>query len=258
MKSKQTPTEEPAVRKAARPGSIMVRDTGYRPKLVRVDNNSLYMKVYDELHQALMSGVFRPGEPVTLRQLIMRLGTSAMPVRQAVGRLIAEGALKLLPNRSVIVPPMSRKRFTELWKLRQLLEGMAAESACHLAAAKVAKRLKQINASIKRSQAEGDLTSVLLNNQKFHFAIYDMADMAILQSLISILWLQAGPFLYLTLMSRRQLWNLQRHAEAIKAFEAGDPVAARKAIERDVATAFESLLEHGIFSPDEARDRPRR
>jgi DNA-binding GntR family transcriptional regulator len=244
------PTKGRAVRKPAGRVSDVTQFHGYRPKLVRVDNNSLYMKVYDELHQALMSGVFRPGEPVTLRQLIMRLGTSAMPVRQAVGRLIAEGALRLLPNRSVIVPPMSRERFTELWRLRQLLEGMAAESACRLAGAKLAKRLKQINTSIRKGQTDGDLISVLQNNQKFHFAIYDMADMAILRSLISILWLQAGPFLYLTLMSRRALWNLQRHAEAIKAFEAGDPIAARKAIEKDVETAFEPLLEHGIFSGD--------
>jgi DNA-binding GntR family transcriptional regulator len=208
------------------------------------------MRVYDELHLALMTGVFRPGEPVTLRQLIMRLGTSAMPVRQAVGRLIAEGALKLLPNRSVIVPPMSRKRFTELWRLRQLLEGMAAESACRLDAAKVARRLKQINSSLKKVQADGDLASVLLNNQKFHFAMYDMSDMAILRSLISLLWLQAGPFLYLTLMSRRSLWNLRGHTAAIKAFEARNPAAARKAVEKDIESAFEPLLEHGIFSDD--------
>ena len=220
MSTKRTPTTERSVRRSAGLGSNDAPYDGYRPKLARVNNNSLYMKVYDELHQALMSGVFRPGEPVTLRQLIMRLGTSAMPARQAVGRLIAEGALNLLPNRSVIVPPMSRERFTELWRLRQLLEGMAAENACRLAGPKLAKRLKQINASIRKGQADGDLVSVLQNNQRFHFAIYDMADMTILRSLISILWLQAGPFLYLTLMSRRALWNLQRHTEAIKAFEA--------------------------------------
>jgi DNA-binding GntR family transcriptional regulator len=231
-------------------GSKQGRWAPRRPGIVKIDNNSLYMRVYDELHQALMSGVFRPGEPVTLRQLIVRLGTSAMPVRQAVGRLIAEGALKLLPNRSVIVPKMSRERFTELWRLRQFLEGMAAENACRLAAPKLAKRLKQINASIKKAQTDGDLSSMLHNNQRFHFAIYDMAEMSVLRSLIAILWLQAGPFLYLTLMSRRSLWSLQQHGEAIKAFEARNPVAAKRAITRDIQVAFESLLEHGIFSED--------
>jgi DNA-binding GntR family transcriptional regulator len=234
---KQTPKEPPRDRK--------------RPALVKIEtNNALYMRVYDKLHEALMSGVFRPGEPVTLRQLIVRLGTSVMPVRQAVGRLIAEGALTLLPNRSVIVPRMSRKRFTELWQIRQMLEGVAAENACRLAPPGLVKRLKQINASIRKAQTDGDLSSMLLNNQRFHFAIYDTADMAVLRSLIGILWLQAGPFLYLTFMSRRSLWSLQQHGEAIKAFESRNPTAAKRAITRDIQVAYTSLLQHGIFSDD--------
>ena len=223
-----------------------------RPALERINNNNaLYMRVYDELHQALMSGVFRPGEPVTLRQLIARLGTSVMPARQAVARLIAEGALKLLPNRSVIVPKMSRKRFTELWQIRQLLEGVAAENAARLATPKLTKHLKQINTSIRKANANDDLSAMLLNNQKFHFAIYDTAEMAVLRSLIGILWLQAGPFLYLTFKGRRSLWSLQQHGEAIKAFEDRNPAAAKRAITRDIQTAYETLLQYGIFSDDE-------
>ena len=52
-----------------------------------------------------------------------------MPVREAVSRLIAERALVLLPNRKVIVPWMTRERFIELWRVRQLLEGRVAEIA---------------------------------------------------------------------------------------------------------------------------------
>ena len=226
----------------------LIRD---RPALEKINNNALYMRVYDELHQALMSGVFRPGEPVTLRQLMVRLGTSVMPARQAVGRLIAEGALKLLPNRSVIVPKMSRKRFSELWKIRQLLEGAAAENACRHATPKLAKRLRQINSSIRKAQSNNDLGEMLLNNQKFHFAIYDTAEMEILRSLIGNLWLQAGPFLYLTFLGHRSLWSLQQHAEAIKAIESRNPAAAKRAITRDIQVAFEALREHGTFSDDE-------
>jgi DNA-binding GntR family transcriptional regulator len=41
-----------------------------------------------------------------------------MPVREAVSRLIAERALVMLPNRSVIIPRMSRGRFIELSRIR--------------------------------------------------------------------------------------------------------------------------------------------
>src|SRR5262249_24542396 len=69
---------------------------------------TLQQRVYQALARGRMGGMFTPGEAVSLRTLAARLGTSAMPVREAVGRLIAEGALLMLPNRSVIIPRMSR------------------------------------------------------------------------------------------------------------------------------------------------------
>src|SRR5579863_5105990 len=81
-------------------------------ELRRPSRDSLHLRVYQELRRALIAGVFLPGQPVTLRQLVKSLGTSIMPVRDAVGRLIAAGALEMLPNRSVIVPLMTRRKFT--------------------------------------------------------------------------------------------------------------------------------------------------
>src|SRR3954467_11455408 len=100
------------------------------PILSGPERDTLQLRVYRALANGLKTGMFKPGEAVTLRTLATRLGTSAMPVREAVGRLIAERALVLLPNRSVIVPHMSRARFVELSETRQALEGIAAEAAC--------------------------------------------------------------------------------------------------------------------------------
>src|SRR6266568_178134 len=92
--------------------------------------DTLQQRVYHALARGLMGGMFTPGEAVSLRTLAARLGTSAMPVREAVSRLIAERALVMLPNRSVIIPRMSRARFNELTKTRQILEGHVTEAAC--------------------------------------------------------------------------------------------------------------------------------
>ena len=107
------------------------------------------VRVYGALARGLMAGMFKPGEAVTLRTLAKRLGTSAMPVREAVSRLIAERALVLLPNRSVIVPRMSRARFTELTETRQILEGMVAEAACARATPALLRKLTEINDAMK-------------------------------------------------------------------------------------------------------------
>src|SRR5438045_6125667 len=94
------------------------------------ERNTMRVRVYRALARGLMAGMFKPGEAVTLRTLAHRLGTSAMPVREAVSRLIAERALVLLPNRSVIVPRMSRARFIELSETRQMLEAAVTKTAC--------------------------------------------------------------------------------------------------------------------------------
>ena len=69
-------------------------------------------QVYRELRDRFMSGVFLPGQVLTLRNLAADLGVSPMPVRQAVRCLIVEGALEILPNRTMQVPRMTRASST--------------------------------------------------------------------------------------------------------------------------------------------------
>ena len=57
------------------------------------------------------------------------LGTSATPVREALSRRATDGAIELVPNRSVRVPLFSRQRFEELKLIRMAVEGLATEQA---------------------------------------------------------------------------------------------------------------------------------
>ncbi|KAG0755593.1 hypothetical protein G6F22_020562 [Rhizopus arrhizus] len=61
-------------------------------------------QIYQQTRQLLMSGAVPPGEKITLRGLAAALNTSPMPVREAVNKLVAEGALEMLPSRGRRVP----------------------------------------------------------------------------------------------------------------------------------------------------------
>ena len=61
-----------------------------------------------------MKGHFAPGDVVTLRSLADAFGTSPMPVRAALSRLVAEQAFVVRPNRSMIVPLLSAERLDEI------------------------------------------------------------------------------------------------------------------------------------------------
>jgi len=211
------------------------------------ERDTMRVRVYRALARGLMSGMFKPGEAVTLRTLANRLGTSAMPVREAVSRLIAERALILLPNRSVIVPGMSRARFTELTETRQMLEGMVAEAACARATPALLRKLSEINDAMKRCLAESDFRGALAHNMAFHFTLYRAAGKPVVLPLIEMLWLQVGPFLTLSLTMPGVRWTARHHQAVLTALRTSLGPAARRAIENDIEDSSVQLLKKAIF-----------
>jgi len=158
------------------------------------ERDTMWVRVYRALARGLMAGRFKPGEAVTLRRFAKRLGTSAMPVRDAVSRLIAERALVLLPNRSVIVPRMSRARFSQLSRVRETLEGTLAEIAAARATPALLRRLAETNDAMKRCVAQDDFHAALAHNLAFHFTLYESASEEVVLPLIEMLWLRRARF----------------------------------------------------------------
>jgi len=82
---------------------------------------------YNTLRQWLSVGKFLPGERLKIQQLAATLSVGAMPVRAALQRLAAEGALVNVPNCGVTVPQLSKLEFEDVLQNRLMLEGEAAE-----------------------------------------------------------------------------------------------------------------------------------
>jgi DNA-binding GntR family transcriptional regulator len=217
-------------------------------KAARPARGTLQQRVYHALARGLMGGMFTPGEAVSLRTLAARLGTSAMPVREAVGRLIAEGALVMLPNRSVIIPRMSRERFIELSRARQRLEGMLAEIGCRNARKADIDALVRINEDLRQAIAAADTRTAMTGNLEFHFAVYGLARSQVVLPLIETLWRQAGPFVALAAKMPNIRWTQRHHGRLLAALRAGKARAARQAVEDDIEETLQQLLKKADFA----------
>lgn len=93
-------------------------------------------KVYLDLKRMLMLGSFPAGASLPVRKLCEELGVGTMPVRDAVQRLAAEGALDALPNGRLRVPLLETAEIEELFALRLLIEPHAAARAAEARPAK--------------------------------------------------------------------------------------------------------------------------
>src|SRR5262249_51240011 len=150
------------------------------------------------------------------------------PVREALRRLVAEGAFEMQPNRSVRVPPMTRVKVLELRDIRIAVEGLAAEKAAGNATRRDVAQLRRIALEIATARSRGDSATDRQKLREFHFALYSIASQPTLMRLIEGLWLQTGPYmnlLYPDYISRPR--GPQMRARVIRAVQAREPKTAR-------------------------------
>ena len=224
---------------------MAVADTGLT--LAPVGRESVQDRVYTELRRALISGLFAPGQVVTIRQLSDALMTSTMPVRDALGRLISERALEALPNRSIRVPPMTLERIDDLLRTRILIEGEAiALAAPRMTAANIAI-LRGLMIEWQVLRLDGDPATVdqeAALNQAFHFEIYNACGSPVLIPMIESLWLQSGPCTRAAIFAfseAGQSDSAHFHLSMIEALAAGNAQAAREALVADISRPFAFL-----------------
>lgn len=206
-----------------------------------VERETLNDRVYRELKNSIMSGAFKPGAELTLRTVAEALGTSFMPVRDAMRRLVTERGLEVRPSRTIAIPVLTVDEFLELRHVRLLLEGEAVA----LAAEKIsARRLANVKAVHKKLQSldherSGQFWAL---NLKLHFAVYEAGATPLLLSMIELLWLQLGPLLARVPVSRALKDSADPHQLLVRALEQHDPTAARSALTADLTEATEQIL----------------
>lgn len=189
---------------------------------------------YSRLRDMILYGHLAPGAPVTIQGLIGDLGAGMTPVREAIRRLTAEGALLPQGNRRVAVPQLSAEMLDQVAFARLAIEPrLAALAATRLTPAQV-DRMQAIDAKVNAAIEGGKLTDYLAANHAFHFALYEVADAPVLLDLARSLWLRAGPSLRAVIHRYGRETTPDLHQEALAAMRAGDPQALAEAIKRDI------------------------
>jgi len=214
----------------------------------RIMHETMSQRVYGDLRELIMSGRVQPGQRLTLKNLSEAVGTSQMPVREALRQLAAEGALEFLPNKSVRVPVMTKEKFLELLAIRLQVEGLALEHATQritkLQIQELAHYHDVFSKEVKRKTP--DPTIAIDANMRFHFTAYRAAHMPTLMNIVEGLWLQVGPVLNLDMRSgSKRLTDgpaKHHHQKILDAMQAKNAKAARLALVDDLTTAANFIL----------------
>lgn len=197
--------------------------------------------IYRQLRDLVLFGDLAPGQAVTIQGLTDRLGAGMTPVREAIRRLIAEGALEFQGNRRVSVPLLSADNISELIVARQWLDPHLALRATERITLDEMDELTAMDVALDAAIGQGDLRAYLELNYRFHKRLYEIADAPILADLADGLWLRFGPSLRVV-CGRMGTQNLpDKHKDMLAAMHARDAERAARAIREDVIQGMEQV-----------------
>uniref|UniRef100_A0A2A4Z5J4 GntR family transcriptional regulator n=1 Tax=OCS116 cluster bacterium TaxID=2030921 RepID=A0A2A4Z5J4_9PROT len=190
--------------------------------------------IYHKIRNMILFGDVYPGQPITILGLKSELNAGMTPVREAIRRLVAEGALEALGNRRICVPVMNLSKLEQIRIARMAIEPKLAFMAAEHGGAHLNDELKRIDQKLDEAIDQGDIHGYLQYNYEFHFCLYEAANASILYKLALSLWLQIGPSLRI-MCGKYGTSNLpDMHKELIQALSLPDAANAQKAIEQDI------------------------
>lgn len=198
-------------------------------------------KVYQHLREMVLFGELAPGQAVTIQGFADMMNAGITPVREAIRRLTAEGALVFQGNRRVCVPELTLSQLEEVAYLRMTVEPRLAYLACSHVTDENIAQLKKLDEALDVAIEQGDTRGYQECNYRFHQALSSIANAPILLETANALWMRMGPSLRVV-RGRSGTSNLpDMHREAVVALQERDGEAAAHAIERDVEQGVEQI-----------------
>jgi DNA-binding GntR family transcriptional regulator len=190
---------------------------------VPVENLTLSQRVYDHLRGEIFEGRLEPGAELAEVALADQLGVSRGPIREAIGRLAAEGLVTMRPRRGTVVRSLSADEFLELYQVREALERMAVQLAVPQLTAEQLEELQALNERMQDAAAREDLGAFFDANLAFHAYLLEASRNATLQQVYRQLLGNLGRYRLRSVSLRGNLnRSVAEHAAILRAAKRGD------------------------------------
>ena len=145
---------------------------------------NLAESVYYQIRRKILNGKYTSGENLTELEVSKELNVSRTPVREAFKHLESEGLLELRPNRGAVVVGIGRSDIEDIYEIRSLLEGRAAERAALQADKKALEQLAEILDLTEFYIERKDFDRVTTMDDRFHRTIYELTGSRMLQRIL--------------------------------------------------------------------------
>ncbi|CAM5761843.1 GntR family transcriptional regulator [Bosea minatitlanensis] len=188
--------------------------------------------VSDILRERIIVGYYDRGAKLKQAELAEQLGVSITPVREALLTLEAEGYIKGVRHKGLVVPELVPEQLGEIFELRLMLERELTAKALSKLSADKLEELNEIQRSLAKAIEAEDLQAVRTANVRFHFRLYELAERPQTLHFVRVLWAKY-PFTLQDIKRERPTRMRAEHESFLQ-----------KATQGDHEGAVEAMVEH--------------
>lgn len=192
------------------------------------------------LRKMIVDGTMPPGERINEVHLSKDLGVSRTPLREALGRLVAEGAITIVPRYGYYVCPLTFDEFRQIYQIRPILDPEALRMTGIPSAEKL-DYLEEINQKII---AATDAEEIINLDDLWHLELLADCPNRVLVELIEQNIRRTRRY-EIALMREQENVNYasDEHEQIIKALRAEDLETACQALRQNMQSGFEPIAE---------------
>ncbi|NNE89758.1 MAG: GntR family transcriptional regulator [Silicimonas sp.] len=204
-------------------------------------------QVTGTIRTEIIEGRFEPGRRLTERELTELLGVSRTVLRESLRQLESEGLITLVPNKGPIVRSLTMEEATELYRIREALEGLGARLFAERPTPSGIASLEDAFDKVERAYQGADTQRILEAKNAFYDAIHAGADSQALSKMLATVLAQIWRWRAMGIShpsrsrdrSRQSVTNLR---DVVNAVRAGDGDRAEAAARREVQVAAAEVM----------------
>ena len=207
---------------------------------MRVRRETLGAQVYHLLRDRILRGEIAGGSRLIQGPLSEEIGTSRIPVRDALKRLESDGLVMCDETGRYSVVQFSTEDAEEVYAIRRQLEPFAVELAAKAMTPEAMGEIKLLFNELSKAARRRQLEKYIGINTSFHMAIYEASGMVRLVRIIRGLY-SGVPSLTPIVLEGRMVRSQEEHAEVVDRLQARDGAGAARAMDRHIENALAEL-----------------
>ncbi len=219
------------------------------PEITRIKKHAapLRQQVLEALRGSIVAGRLAPGQRLIERELIEMTGVSRTVIRESLRQLEAEGLIEIIPNKGPVVRKLSASEAEDLYRIRAVLEGLAARFFAENADREAVRRLQEALEAVRLAYQGTDGELALAAKTRFYDVLYGGGSSETLASLLGMVqariwrWRAVG----LTHPNRaheRLSESVSNLTLLVSAIESGDGDLAEQITRKEVSRAAEEVM----------------